>query len=331
MVFCVFFFFSRRFFFLYLFFELSLFPILFMLLGFGAQVEKVGASFYLLFYSFFCSFPFLVVLFSVGGRSFVIFNFVFSWEFCLLCSLLFLMKFPLYFLHLWLPKAHVEAPTSARILLAGILLKLGTGGFLRILPLFGFNFEYLLFFVSFLGAVVCCFLCLFQRDLKALAAYSSINHIIFLLLVLLFSSVYGSFSGVSIMVSHGFVSTLLFFFLGEFYHVSLTRMLYFFSGVFLSNLFFILLFGGVCLFNAGVPPSLSFFSEYIGLGVLFSSSFFSIFVLFLYFFLSLYYSLFVLVNGFVGKQRVFSSFSGVFYSFFIFFWAFNLFFFNLFF
>ena len=330
-LFCVFFFFSSSFFFLYIFFELSIFPILFIILGFGSQVEKVGASYYLFFYSFFCSLPFLLVVFSLGWFFPVFFFFVFSWEFCFFSSIIFLMKFPLYFFHLWLPKAHVEAPTSARILLAGLLLKLGTGGFLRVLPLYGINFEYWLFFVSFLGAIVCCFICLFQSDLKSLAAYSSVNHIMFLLFTLLFSSVYCSCGGVSIMVSHGFVSTLLFFFLGEFYHSSLTRMLYFFNGMFLSNLFFVFFFVGVCLFNGGVPPSLSFFSEYLGIGVLFCSSSFFFFILFFYFFISFYYSLFVLVRCFVGKRIVFSSFFNVFFCFFILFWSANLFFFNFFF
>lgn len=329
-LFCVFFFFCSSFFFLYLFFELSVFPILFIILGFGSQVEKIGASYYLFFYSFFCSLPFLLVIFSVGWST-PFFFFSFSWEFCFFSSILFLMKFPLYFLHLWLPKAHVEAPTRASMLLAGLLLKLGTGGFLRVLPLYGVNFEYWLFFVSVLGALVCCFLCLLQSDLKALAAYSSVNHIMFLLFILLFSRVYSVCGGVSIMISHGFVSALLFFFLGEFYHRSGTRMLYFFNGMFLSNLFFIFVFSGVCLFNGGVPPSFSFFSEYLGVGVLFCSSGFSFFVLFVYFFVSFYYSLFVLVSCFIGKRVVFSSFFGVFFSSFIFIWSLNLFYFNFFF
>jgi len=96
-----------------------------------------------------------------------------------------LIKFPVYFLHLWLPKAHVEAPTSASMLLAGLLLKLGTGGFLRLVFLIKYNFDSFLFFISFFGVILGGFFCFFQRDLKSLSAFSSINHMSFLLVLLL--------------------------------------------------------------------------------------------------------------------------------------------------
>lgn len=137
----------------------------------------------------------------------------------------------------------MEAPTTASILLAGLLLKLGTGGFLRVLNLLKFNFEYVLYFISFLGFFFSCFLCVFQSDLKSLAAYSSINHIIFLLFLLRRIRVFRKFRSVSIIVAHGFISTLIFFFVGEFYHLRSTRILYFFGGYLKSNLYFLILFG----------------------------------------------------------------------------------------
>jgi NADH:ubiquinone oxidoreductase subunit 4 (subunit M) len=139
-----------------------------------------------------------------------------------------------------LPKAHVEAPTRARIILAGLLLKLGTGGFLRVLSLLNFSFFFFFFVISFLGMLLCCLLCFVQRDLKSLAAYSSINHMSFFLLVVLMSGVIGKFSGVLVMVSHGFISTLMFFVIGEFYHISFTRNIYFLGGFFFFD--FVLLF-----------------------------------------------------------------------------------------
>lgn len=119
---------------LYIFFELSMFPILVIILGYGSQIEKINSSYYLIFYAAFCSFPFLFVYFKSNFLLvFTYYNFVISWEIFFILRLRFIIKFPIYFLHLWLPKAHVEAPTTARILLAGLLLKLGTAGFLRIL------------------------------------------------------------------------------------------------------------------------------------------------------------------------------------------------------
>lgn len=131
---CVFFFVPVNVIIIYMFFELSIVPILVMILGYGSQIEKINSAYYLIFYAAFCSFPFLFVYFK---RSFFIrlvyFDFSLSWEMMFVLRLSFMIKFPVYFLHLWLPKAHVEAPTTASMLLAGLLLKLGTAGFLRIL------------------------------------------------------------------------------------------------------------------------------------------------------------------------------------------------------
>lgn len=143
-VICLVFFFSRNIMILYIFFELSIFPVVIMILGFGSQVEKISASYYLIFYAVFCSSPFLYVYFC---RKFCLFFgyyiVVVSYEIVIFLTLCFLVKFPVYFLHLWLPKAHVEAPTTASILLAGLLLKLGTLGYLRLIIVY--NYVYVFF------------------------------------------------------------------------------------------------------------------------------------------------------------------------------------------
>jgi NADH:ubiquinone oxidoreductase subunit 4 (subunit M) len=141
-----------------------------------------------------------------------------------------------------LPKAHVEAPTRASMLLAGLLLKLGTGGFLRLLGILCFNFDDFLFFISFLGIIMSSLICFFQRDLKSLAAYSSINHISFLLIMLVCLSVVDKWGACIIILSHGFVSTIIFFLIGEFYHFSFTRNIYFFGGIIFSGFSFFYLF-----------------------------------------------------------------------------------------
>lgn len=105
-----------------------------MILGYGSQIEKINSSYYLIFYAAFCSFPFLFIYYNrFFNLTLCYYDIFISWEIFFILSLRFIIKFPIYFLHLWLPKAHVEAPTTARILLAGLLLKLGTAGFFRIL------------------------------------------------------------------------------------------------------------------------------------------------------------------------------------------------------
>lgn len=301
------FFFSINFFFLFIFFELSVFPIIMIILGYGAQIEKISSSFYLFFYSSVCSLPFLLVLFNLNYFFFFVFldSFV-CWEFFFFVCLFFLIKFPVYFLHFWLPKAHVEAPTSARMILAGLLLKIGTGGFFRVLNLLKFNFLWFFFIISFLGIILGCYFCLLQRDIKSLAAFSSINHISFFFLLVLLIGGLRKGRSVFIMVSHGFISTLMFFLVGSYFHLTFTRLIYFFSGVFLSDLFFFFLLLFTFLSNSGVPPSLSFFGEFFGIGVCFFYSFFFFLFLFFYFFCSFYYSVYLIVCGVVSKEEVFS-------------------------
>lgn len=249
--------------------------------------------------------------------------------FFLIFCLCFLMKFPIYFFHLWLPKAHVEAPTTARMLLAGLLLKLGTGGFLRIIISIFFLVD-LFFFFSFLGILFCSFICLFQSDSKALAAYSSIVHMRFLFLGLLFFFMSSKLGSVILILGHGYTSTLIFFIIGEFFHFTNRRIIYFFNRFLNSNLFFVVFFFFVFLSNIGIPPSLSFFSEFFIVVCSFFFSFYFFFLIFLYFVISFYYSLYFLVCFSVGKINFFFSFRNINYLFFLVLIMFNFFWINLF-
>nr|YP_011035813.1 NADH dehydrogenase subunit 4 [Halicephalobus mephisto]WRI60244.1 NADH dehydrogenase subunit 4 [Halicephalobus mephisto] len=328
----VFFFFSFNLIFLYIFFEISMFPIMIMIIGYGSQIEKINSSYYLMFYASFCSFPFLFVYFNFfNSFNLVYFDAMFSWEIVFFLTLGFMMKFPVYFLHLWLPKAHVEAPTSASMLLAGLLLKLGTSGFLRIMKSLSFIHLNFWFIIAFLGMLLGSLACIFQSDSKSLAAYSSITHMGFLLLCLLLISMEGKISSLIIMLSHGFTSTLMFYFIGELYHVSGSRMIYYMNSVFNVGLIVGIMMTLVFLSNAGVPPSLSFFAEFIAIS--FSLNFFNFIIifLFLYFFLAFYYSIYFITNFLMGKFYMNVSYWGSLYSFFMIFMMFNVFWISIFF
>nr|YP_010519775.1 NADH dehydrogenase subunit 4 [Macroponema beveridgei]UXP34552.1 NADH dehydrogenase subunit 4 [Macroponema beveridgei] len=304
-VICYLFFISSNMLMLYMYFELSMFPILVMILGYGSQIEKINSGYYLLFYAAICSFPFLFIYYKSSFMFTVCyFDFVMTWELFFVLTLSFMMKFPVYFLHLWLPKAHVEAPTTASMLLAGLLLKLGTAGYLRILSSMNFVYNNFWVIISLLGMILASFACVFQSDAKSLAAYSSVTHMSFLLLSMIYIMMSSKISGLMMMLAHGYTSTLMFYMIGEFYHTSSTRMVYFMNSFFGSSMFFGIMFSLVFLSNSGVPPSLSFVSEFmiVANSILISKLFF--FMIFVYFMISFYYSLFLIVVSVMGKSFI---------------------------
>nr|QXG19241.1 NADH dehydrogenase subunit 4 [Drosophila guttifera] len=210
---------SMSLFMFYLFFESSLIPTLFLILGWGYQPERLQAGIYLLFYTLLVSLPMLIGIFylmnKMGTLNFYLMNnFMFNYDllyFCMMCA--FLVKMPMFLVHLWLPKAHVEAPVSGSMILAGIMLKLGGYGMLRVislLQLMNLKYSFIWVSISLVGGVLVSFVCLRQTDLKALIAYSSVAHMGIVLSGLLTMSYWGLCGSYSLMIAHGLCSSGLF-------------------------------------------------------------------------------------------------------------------------
>lgn len=207
----------------YLRFESSLIPTLILILGWGYQPERTQAGIYILFYTLFASLPLLVSLirlYIVGGSLIIGLTKVreselgmvsILWYFFTILA--FVVKLPMYLFHLWLPKAHVEAPVAGSMILAGVLLKLGGYGLIRVLRMFTEEnkiFSWVWVGISVLGGVFVRILCLRQVDMKSLIAYSSVAHIRLVLGGLVVFRWWGINGAVIIMVGHGLCSSGLF-------------------------------------------------------------------------------------------------------------------------
>ena len=213
---------SLDYFLFYIRFERSLIPTLILILGWGYQPERIQAGVYILFYTLTFSLPLLgsllICFYSQGSLIINLSNPVDCREFLkrlwyFRTILAFLVKLPIYIFHLWLPKAHVEAPVAGSIILAGVLLKLGGYGLARVLILFQDvrqEYSWLWVRLGLIGGFYISLVCLRQVDMKSLIAYSSVAHIRLVLCGLIVFRWWGLRGAVIVIVGHGLCSSGLF-------------------------------------------------------------------------------------------------------------------------
>nr|YP_009706295.1 NADH dehydrogenase subunit 4 [Cyclommatus strigiceps vitalisi]ASF90508.1 NADH dehydrogenase subunit 4 [Cyclommatus strigiceps vitalisi] len=284
----------------YLFFEFSLIPTLILIMGWGYQPERIQAGVYLLFYTLIGSLPMMISIFyyysEFGTLDFFFSFMVDEFLFYLCMSLVFFVKMPMYFVHLWLPKAHVEAPVAGSMILAGIMLKLGGYGLLRFLPLMlevAMKVNYMFIILGLVGGFMVSLICIRQSDIKSLIAYSSVAHMGLVLGGILSLNSWGLSGSLVMMLAHGLCSSGLFCLANVSYERLNSRSFFLSKGMInimpsMSLWWFLL-----CSSNMAAPPSLNLLGEIMLLNSLISWSIYTMLFLSLISFFSAVYSLFL--------------------------------------
>jgi len=260
-------------FFFYVFFEALLIPMYLIIGLWGSRERKIRAAYLLFFYTICGSLLFLISILYIyfitgtftyeGFLNYPFENEVFLW-FGFFLS--FASKIPMFPFHIWLPEAHVEAPTVGSVLLAGILLKLGVYGFLRYsLVIFEescFFFTPLVYTLALIGIIYASLNAIRQTDLKRIIAYSSIAHMNLIMLGLFSYNEIGYEGAILQSVSHGFVSGALFFLIGIIYDRYHTRLLFYYSGLIHTMPLYSSLFLFFTMANIALPGTSSFVGEF---------------------------------------------------------------------
>nr|YP_009132590.1 NADH dehydrogenase subunit 4 [Nyssomyia umbratilis]AKA63232.1 NADH dehydrogenase subunit 4 [Nyssomyia umbratilis] len=297
----------------YLFFEGSLIPTFFLILGWGYQPERLQAGLYLLFYTLLASLPLLITILylymNIMTLDYFFYNLMSSFNLYIYLSLIlaFLVKMPMFLVHLWLPKAHVEAPIAGSMILAGVLLKLGGYGLIRVLMIvqnYCIKFSYMWVSISLIGGSLVSLLCLCQTDMKSLIAYSSVVHMGIVIGGVMTMTYWGYSGSYGLMIAHGLCSSGLFCLANIVYERSGSRSLLINRGLLSLMPSLVLWWFLLSSMNMAAPPSLNLLSEISLLNSIIMWSWVSMIMLFFISFLGAAYTLYLYAYSQHGKYAL---------------------------
>jgi proton-translocating NADH-quinone oxidoreductase chain M len=260
----------------YVFFESVLIPMFIIIGVWGSRERRIRAAYMFFLYTLLGSvlmlLAILYIYYQVGTTDYqILLTTTFDPEVQKLLWLAFFASFavkvPMLPVHIWLPEAHVEAPTAGSVILAGILLKLGSYGFLRFsLPLFPYASVYftpLIYAFACIAVIYTSLTAIRQTDLKRIIAYASVAHMNLVLIGMFVYNLQGLEGSILQQLSHGLVSGALFLCVGVVYDRHHTRLVKYYSGLAHTMPIYIAIFMFFSMANIALPGTSSFVGEFL--------------------------------------------------------------------